>query len=317
MDPLKVNLLVDGNYLLYKNIFSLKRTNMIYGYLERSLESTVAKYKRMYPFDQCFFISDSKTSWRKKIYQEYKGNRKKDDTIDWGAVFEIYDQFKKTLNGFKVLESDGLEGDDWIAHVVNESNKKGESNIIITNDGDIKQLINYSIDPLWINIQSNEITKVGLDAVYVPKNWSHFLKKLESVSWNSDMFEINPNKQVYSFIREFLTTKVTYDIDSYQSLVVKMISGDNGDNISSVWKSNGRNIGPSSANKIYEKYISEFGVTPIDNSFYENISDIICEVKNIKYSNHDDIVKNLKRNQTLVELNVDNYPQAIRDRLKL
>ena len=52
-----------------------------------------------------YFISDSKSwSWRKSIYDEYKGNREKDTTIDWDFIFSVYSEFKNAATQAFVAE---------------------------------------------------------------------------------------------------------------------------------------------------------------------------------------------------------------------
>ncbi len=58
---------------------------------------------------------------------------------------------------FKILETPGIEGDDWISFITETSNKEGISNIIVSNDYDIKQLLKFDINDNWINIMTNEI----------------------------------------------------------------------------------------------------------------------------------------------------------------
>ena len=72
---MKINLILDGNYLLQRNVFSLHKNNLLYGALESSLEISVNNYRQWFGFENVYFVSDSKEkSWRKQLYNEYKGN---------------------------------------------------------------------------------------------------------------------------------------------------------------------------------------------------------------------------------------------------
>ena len=101
-----------------------------------------------------------------------------------------------------------------------------------------------------------------------------------------------------------------------ESLVVKIISGDQSDNIGSVWSQvkNGkkRGIGNKGAKGIYDTYILEFGEVNLeDPDLYENIADLICEKKKVSKSNILNIQKNLDKNLKLIYLKMDNLPEEI------
>ena len=77
---IKCNLIVDLNYVLMRVVFSLNKSNILYGNLTRALETAVLSYKQWFPFQNVYLVSDSKDkSWRKSIYSKYKENRKKDN----------------------------------------------------------------------------------------------------------------------------------------------------------------------------------------------------------------------------------------------
>ena len=73
---INLNLIVDGNYMLYRSVFILHRLRTLYGDLETLLLSDYNNITNSYPFSLIYFVSDSKKSWRKIIYSEYKGKRK-------------------------------------------------------------------------------------------------------------------------------------------------------------------------------------------------------------------------------------------------
>ena len=156
---MNVDLLLDGNYLLSKLVFTLHKNNLLFGALHKSLENTISNYRKWYPFANVYLVSDSKEkSWRKQLAGSYKATRKKDSDIDWNFVYNAYGEFKDSMKGFvKVLESPHVEGDDWLSFLANKANNEGRSTIIVSNDYDIKQIVNYGLDPLFINIMTNEM----------------------------------------------------------------------------------------------------------------------------------------------------------------
>lgn len=318
---MQLNLIMDGNFLLSKLVFTLHKNNLLFGALYNSLENTVSNYKKWYPFANIYLVSDSREkSWRKRLLNNYKSNRKKDSDIDWSFVYKTYDDFKSNLKGAKILEAPEIEGDDWISLVINESNKKGQSNIVISNDHDIKQLINFSLDPLWINFMTNEM--YNQEKIFLPHNYKLFLDRVKSISNNDDIFSLNDNSDFIILFERFTQKYNITEIDPLESLITKVISGDSSDNISSVFQvsKNGkvRGIGIKGAQSIYEDYFSEFGDPSLtDPDLYENIADIICEKKKLSKSNIENIVTRIRENMSLVDLRIESLPQNIVDKMKL
>ena len=317
----KKKLIIDGNFIMMKNMFGLIKDKLLYGYFHRALEESMKKMNDLHTWDEIIFVSDSrKSSWRKDLYPEYKGTRSKSEDIDWEFVFTAYTEFKDDLNkkpNVTVLEGDSIEGDDWISHIVTEGNKEGTSFLIIASDHDIKQLITFGLNPPYINMMSNEF--LNKEKVYVPKNFDMFMKKLNE-NRSMDLFELNDNGAFHDFIRNFLSTRTSSEADPVETLITKMISGDKSDNIMSVYRKETKTgkmmgIGDAGALKIYNKYIEEFGAVDVnDPDLYENIADLVCESKKAPLSNMDSIVENLKFNRSLVDM--EQIPSNIIDRMK-
>lgn len=311
------DLIIDGNFILSKNTFTLHKNNLLFGALYKSLENSITNYRRWYPFANIYLVSDSKEkSWRKRLFKEYKSQRKKDSDIDWEFVYNTYNDFKKMFSekGVKTFELSQLEGDDWISYLVNKSNASGRSTIIVSNDYDIKQLLNWSINPSYINIMCNEI--YNKQKIFLPKNYEIFLNELKNSSFDEDIFNLNDNDEFLRLISGF-TEKYEISVsDSLESLLIKIISGDSSDNIRSVWSAQKGarriGIGEKGAKSIIEKYIEEFGeVNLLDPDFADNISDLICEKKNLSKSNIKDISKNVIFNRRMVDLSLENIPEDL------
>ena len=309
-----LNCIIDGNYILSRLVFTLHKNNLLYGALTQSLENTISNYKKMYPFANMYLVSDSKEkSWRKKLNDSYKATRKKDSDIDWSFVYKTYDDFKQNLKSVKLLESPRIEGDDWISFLVQKLNENGQSNFIVSNDYDIKQLILFDLDKEWINFMSNEM--YNQEKIFLPKNYQIFLNKISNKP-NDDIFNLNDNNEFLSLMNRFINKYNLNEIDSVESLLIKVISGDNSDNIQSVYQTTKsgkvRGIGAKGARSIYETYIVEFGDPSLkDPDLFENIADIICEKKKISKTNIENIVKRIQDNMKLIDLNVNNFPQEV------
>ncbi len=316
---MRLNLILDGNFILNKNVFTLHKNNLLFGALQRSLENTISNYKKLYPLQNIYLVSDSKgKSWRKEIDSNYKAQRKRDSDIDWEFVYSTYSDFKKSIKGVKVLECQSVEGDDIISYLIHKANERNESNYVISNDYDIKQLLSFNLNNLWMNFMGNDL--FNKEKLFLPMNYQLFINSVSKLP-NDDIFNLNDNAEFLSIFDRLSNKSQIVEVNGLQSLVVKLVSGDISDNIKSVYEvsKNGksRGIGQKGAQSIYETYISEFGEPSInDPDLFENIADIICEKKKISKSNMDSIVKSIKTNMRLIDLRIDNIPVEIIEKIK-
>ena len=309
------DLIIDGNYILSKNTFTLHKNNLLFGALHKSLETTVNNYRKWFPFANVYLVSDSKEkSWRKKLIGNYKATRKKDSDIDWTFVYGAYGEFKEQMKSLiKILEAPHIEGDDWISFLVNKANRQGRSTIIVSNDYDIKQIVGYGLDPLYINVMTNEM--YNREKLFLPKNYQIFLNKVSKLP-NDDIFNLNDNNEFITLLNKFLNKYEINEIDPVESLLIKIISGDQSDNIDSVWSQiksgRKRGIGAKGAKNIYDEYLQEFGeINLYDPDLYENIADLICEKKKISKTQIESIVERIKSNMKLIDLRLHNLPSEI------
>jgi 5'-3' exonuclease len=314
------DLIIDGNYILSKNTFTLHKNNLLFGALHKSLENTINNYRKWYPFANVYLVSDSKEkSWRKQLTTSYKATRKKDSDIDWTFVYTAYGEFKDSMKGLvKVLEAPHVEGDDWISFLVTKANREGRSAIIVSNDYDIKQIVSYGLDPLFINIMTNEM--YNREKLFLPKNYQIFLNKVSKLP-SDDIFNLNDNTDFLLLLDRFINKYEINEINPVESLMVKIISGDTSDNIGSVWSvvKNGkkRGIGNKGAQSIYDEYILEFGeINLSDPDLYENIADLICEKKKLSKTQIESIVENIKDNMKLIDLRMHNLPGEIVEKME-
>jgi 5'-3' exonuclease len=309
-----LNCIIDGNYILSRLVFTLHKNNLLYGSLTQSLENTITNYKKLYSFSNVYLVSDSKEkSWRKSLNSNYKSTRKKDSDIDWTFVYKTYDEFKRNLKGTKLLEFPRIEGDDWISFLVHKNNDINQSNFIVSNDHDIKQLIRFNLDSEWINFMSNEM--YNKEKIFLPKNYQIFLNKVSKKN-NDDIFNLNNNGEFLLLMNRFINKYQLSEIDNLESLLIKIISGDTSDNIQSVYQTNKsgkiRGIGSKGAFSIYESYLSEFGEPSLkDPDLFENIADLICEKKKISKTNIENIVERIQDNMKLIDLRIDNLPDQV------
>ena len=104
-----------------------------------------SKYKKEYGDFVICLDDHSKPYWRKSIYYNYKGNRKKnreESDINYDEVFKHLDVLTKTLReytDFKVIGVPGVEADDIIG-LLTRRYAKFEKVLILSPDKDFKQL---------------------------------------------------------------------------------------------------------------------------------------------------------------------------------
>jgi 5'-3' exonuclease len=283
---LKINLVIDGNYVLYRSVFILDRLKTLYGDLETLLLRDYNKLSTVYPYDNIYFISDTKQSWRKQMYPEYKDGRKKDSKIDWEFVFETYDKFKENLklrNNCMVHTIDPFEGDDIIAYVITESNKKGYSNFIISNDGDMHQFLDFDTTNDWINIMYNH--KFNDEKVFTPKNHNIFFNHIEEKS-EENIFELNNDSEFVGYLEQLKIRCTTVEVNKEESLFKKIVTGDKGDNILSVVKFDKtmRGIGKAGGETVWKMFKERYpDVIDFDSDvFVENLLEILTIYKKNK-----------------------------------
>ena len=112
-----------------------------------SIRSHIHKFKKEY--GDVIICCDSRKYWRKEVFPFYKAGRKKAreaSKLDWTVIFEVLDEVRedlKTVFPYKVVHVDRAEADDVIGTLVPRISAH-ETVIIISSDGDFKQLHQYS-----------------------------------------------------------------------------------------------------------------------------------------------------------------------------
>ena len=302
---MKFNLIIDGNYILNKNVFALTKINELHGNLEASLHASLKTFSSWYGFTNVYLVSDSGESWRKKLYSEYKGNRTKSDDIDWGFVFESYNNFKDDVpKRVTVYEKKFIEGDDWISHLI--TTNKDACTLIVSNDHDLKQLIKFTTTPHQsIVFMTNEM--YSGTKLFLPNNYEVFLNYVRS-NMSDNIFELTDDSEFLTFMNKFTALREIVLVDPIEEYITKLIQGDKSDNIKSVCvtttaSGKPRGIGSAGAKKIYNKYLTEFGEIKLDDEdLLDNIADLVCESKKISYTNLPKIKKSLELNTKLINL---------------
>lgn len=312
-----VNLIFDGSYIVHKNVFSLHKADSLYGNFHKALTMNIQKFIEMLPGCKVHLVFDGKRTWRKQFYNEYKAHRVKDDKFDWDWVFkelEVWIDYTKENTNWNIYKENGLEGDDWIMALVKYNNKNKESNIVIASDRDLLQLLKWN--EKYINIQIRDI--ISQEKVYFPEGYEIFLKEQNDSSSEDDIFNLSGNTyNLNSFINNLVKSWDCEEVNTNQFLFEKIIKGDKGDNINSIYQKMTKTgkmqgIGDGGANKIWELYHTQYGETfkTGDDDFLNKMIECLelKEKKEFDADLKDGIKQKIKHNIKLMELHSKNYP---------
>ena len=121
--------------------------------------NSIRGYKQKFgaKYGNLVIACDGQNYWRRKVFPQYKANRKKDreeSGYDWSAIFEALSAVREELNAvfpYPVIRVDGAEADDIIAALAEWSQTNDLSGmleepkpfLIISGDHDFIQLQKY------------------------------------------------------------------------------------------------------------------------------------------------------------------------------
>ena len=122
---------------------------------------------------------DSKHSWRRDYFPQYKASRRKGrekSTLDWDKIFTVLNNVKQEIKEnlpYKNLEIYGAEADDIIGVLIKDPKKWfTEKRMIISGDKDFIQLQKYPFVQQWSPITKKAVNGYDPD-VYIQE---HILK---------------------------------------------------------------------------------------------------------------------------------------------
>ena len=336
----KHTLLIDGNYFVFSRLFVLpkpkggalllgddKQKSQFMRKLAIDFASEMRKLKMF--VDDVVLTVDSK-SWRKDLYPDaqYKGTRKQNKTVDWTAVYEVYEAFQQIVakKGVTVHQIQGAEADDVIFGWSTMLNARGKSCIVWTGDRDLIQLVNYS--------NTNDAHTVWYyntkKSLYGYKGFEADMAESASKDMTEDDMLFNMGGQhmmrdayqrdIMSWVKANKITVTEVDCDEF--IFKKILVGDKSDNIPSVvtWQKEMKNgklrnysITDKTAESIYNQFIKEYKDFKIDYLFSseakDKLSDIIYRV--VGHSSLTLIKANLTNNIALMLLHNKTIPDPI------
>jgi len=328
----RTTLIIDGNWLMMSrlgvmmNKFSTElnenqlqsASNELVDFLAQSVNKIINFFGDS--IDNIIMVQDG-GSWRKhvrrpKLYQdEYKGNRVKDEALDWNYIWKSLDQFCQNFKNANIscFSEKDCEGDDWCWYWSNELNKKGINTIIWSSDRDLQQLVTWNKNGSWTAWYND---KAGLVC--------HKSLKSETGDLLTDMLSISNQSQSFEYLKMMLEQRfvdISY-IDPLDIIMEKVICGDSGDNIKAIMRlKKGDRIA-----RVSEK---EWGMVKEGyGSFLDNLNKfkaiakpIIKELKQLKRfqgnaDSEDDLYQMFLFNMRLVCLDSKYIPKEIKDRMK-
>ena len=330
-----VNILIDGNYIFHKTfgVFGgygnvdpgkiLKDKKEQSAFIRKIATDLCASLKMIPQGGRMIFTSDSR-SWRKDVEIEdggYKSGRVKDEAVDWSIFFDLMKSFGDHLEkmGFVFSKVEGAEGDDLLMFWSEHFNSKNENCLIITGDKDLHQLARISADS-WTVIWNNNQKK---NTLFVPDGWKElWLDKDESISVFNMASAISPEKERF---KTFLKKATIEEVESRSFIFTKILTGDKGDSVPSVWEqiSGSRVMGftQKKAETVFEAFLTsewsdiEFQQM-INNDDYLNwISGLILRTAKAVDSsdNRGRVKENIIRNFKLLWLDPSIIPDFVKD----
>ena len=174
-----MNQIALANLMMNLNMNKSKEVdeNMVRHMILNSIRMYRQEYKQEY--GEPVLTWDSKHSWRRDYFPQYKASRRKGrekSTLDWDKIFTVLNNIKQEIKEnlpYKNLEIYGAEADDIIGVLIKDPKKWfTEKRMIISGDKDFIQLQKYPNVTQWSPITKKQVN--GFDPTIYLKE--HILK---------------------------------------------------------------------------------------------------------------------------------------------
>ena len=144
--------------------------------IRHAILSSIKYYKKKYEkeYGEVVVACDGRNYWRKDFFPYYKAGRKasrEKSDMDWKLIFETMSQIREDLISYfpyKIVNIEKAEADDIIGTLCKWSQSNGFKNeglydepqkiMIISSDGDFKQLHKYTNVRQWSPMQKKFVT---------------------------------------------------------------------------------------------------------------------------------------------------------------
>lgn len=319
----KCTLLIDFNWLtisrfsVMMNKFDKSLPEPAISAAKEELKETMARsinviLNRFSCIDNIVIAADG-GSWRKTLPVPdslknvvYKGNRKQAVEYDWDSIFGASNELFKNCKelGITCTQFNNVEGDDWIWYWSRRLNADGIHCIIWSIDNDLKQLVQKDKNTGAFTVWYNDKNGLWIDSDLKPK-------ELDDLD-----FFMNPiyESPILESLKQRSKSSVNYIYPS-DVILSKIICGDAGDNIKSVFRyeKNGRVYRVSE--KEWDKIANEYNIVSI-NSLLDAIPQTAFAIANYKkykaYNpSQSDIEDMIKYNIKLVWLHESVIPEPL------
>ena len=320
-----MNLIFDGHYFFYKTLFafggyastkkllnSKKEQEMFVRKVATDVSHAIRNFEHP---TKVVFTFDSR-SWRKDIPMEtddinYKGNRTKDDSVNWENFYQSINDFAEIIKekGFIVSKEKSAECDDLLYLWSDQFFKAGEDSVIITGDGDMKQCVRHNNKNFVVAFNPNSKSR----KLIVPTGFS---KWIEAAASHFDLFDantfINASKDVISGLMRKVEVE---EINTHKFIIEKIIIGDSGDAVPPIWSwkkgEKTYKITPQKAGLIYADLPVDVKVMDLK-LYTETISAGITNYCK-QTAGIEELRARIERNVKLVYLNSDVIPETIQE----
>ena len=175
-------IVIDMNQIALANLMMNMKMNNNKTIDENMVRHMILNSIRMYrkehhnEYGEVVLTWDSKHSWRRDYFPEYKASRRKgreESDLDWEDIFGTLNKIRNEIKQnfpYKYLEVFGAEADDIIGFLCEEN--KNEKIMIISGDKDFIQLQKYPNVTQWSPITKKQVN--GFDPTIYLKE--HILK---------------------------------------------------------------------------------------------------------------------------------------------
>ena len=143
--------------------------------LRHTILNSIRMFRNQFVKDygEMVICCDGKDNWRKKVFPEYKANRRKNrenDITDWKTLFELLHEMREDLNKYfpyKVMHIDSAEADDIIGVLVEErQGMECSPTLILSSDKDFIQLQKYQRVRQWSPLQKKFVVGDPVESLY-------------------------------------------------------------------------------------------------------------------------------------------------------
>jgi 5'-3' exonuclease len=335
----KYTLIFDGNFWLHKTYFIGQRikTGKPFNFVdEPEADKNLLLWKLSVDFaaeikrfegvvNRIVYTVDS-SSWRKKFLDsQYKANRVKSESINWGEIYNVHSEFIASLEKLGVIVSRvyGAEADDLIFAWSSHLNQNGQNSIIISGDNDLLQLVNMDQSSGANTIYYNKFDK---DIHVFPKFQSWL--DIEEHATTNDIFNLpvdllsNTKQNLRDIIKA--NKMKSHEVNVMEFLFRKILVGDAGDNVPPLHTKTKETkkglityrVTDKQANEILNQFKDDKIFVTNAHLFNDDYINQICEIAKsvIKIDKPiEEIVTRWKTNRDLVYLHVNCIPKEVNE----